>query len=319
MSSRLSTDSIKAEAQRLGFFRCGVARAAKVSDAYANLFLGRLRRREFADMHYMYENVDKRLDPRLLMPDVKSIICVAMSYAPPRQMPQEEYQIAAYAMGKDYHDVMKKRLFQLAEYIKEVAGDVHYRCFVDTAPVLERYWAQQAGIGWIGKSQLLIIPNAGNMFFLGELFIDLELSYDEPMASRCGRCRRCLDACPTHALHENGLRAEACLSYQTIENRGEISAEAASKLGNRIYGCDECTRACPWNRFAKPTEVDELQPNAKLLAMKKADWQSLTEDEYRTLFKGSAVKRAKYAGLMRNIQAAKKGLGGIGEGTDAKP
>lgn len=304
MSLKYLTDSIKAEARSLGFFACGVARAAKVGEEYASLFRRRLARNDYAGMHYMYENVDKRLDPRLLVPGVKSIICVAMNYAPRERMPHEGYQIAAYALGRDYHEVVKARLFKLAEYINKELGGIGYRCFVDTAPVAERYWAQQAGIGWIGKSGLLIIPRAGNMFFLGEVFVDTELCYDEPMESLCGRCTRCLDACPTHALREDGLDCSACLSYQTIENRGAISPEIADRMGNHIYGCDECTCACPWNRFATPTDIDEFRPSDDLLAMQKADWQKLTEDEYRRLFRHSAVKRAKYSGLMRNIRAA---------------
>ena len=201
---------------------------------------------------------------------------------------------------------MRQRMQLLVARLGITGG---YRCFVDTAPVLEQYWAQQSGIGWIGRNQQLIIPHAGSQFFLGEIFLDIPLDYDEPMASRCGTCDRCLQACPTHAIHldddgESTMDACRCLSYQTIENRGPLSDEASRALGNCFYGCDRCQQACPWNHFAQPTDVPEFQPSQELMAMTTADWQQLTEDDYRRLFKGSAVKRAKYAGITRNIAAA---------------
>lgn len=262
-------------------------------------------------MDYMGNHTDMRLDPRLLMPGVKSIVCVALSYAPRRRIPESEYQFAAYAYGNDYHDVVKGKLHLLAQAV----GTEHYRAFCDSAPVLERYWAVQAGLGWTGRNHQLIIPHAGSMFFLGELFLDMELVYDSPMESRCGNCHACIDACPTHALSAHGgsaaadadataFRSELCLSYQTIENRGSIPPKIAEAMGNTIYGCDRCQRACPWNRFSPPATEPLLQPKPELLAMKKDDWRRLTVEDYQRLFKGSAVKRAKYEGLMRNIRAA---------------
>ena len=226
---------------------------------------------------------------------------------------------------------------------------LNYRVFVDTGPVLERYWAVQAGLGWIGRNHQLIIPFAGSMFFLGELFLDFELPYDQPMKSRCGKCHKCIDACPTGALglveerveskeeremaqdnqdsnHKpqtsteghcsNEVRgkvnlkpqtfnAALCLSYQTIENRGELSEDAKEKMGDTFYGCDRCQQACPWNKFAKPNTTPELQPKEELLEMTRDKWKHLTVEDYRRLFKGSAVKRAKYDGLMRNIDNLK--------------
>lgn len=308
MNSRLLTEHIKAEAQRLGFFACGIAKATKVDDDYACHYREQIRLKSFSDMHYMYENADKRLDPQLLVPGVKSIVSVALNYAPRQYLPKDEFQIAAYALGQDYHDIVKKKLFQLAETIEK--ENIHYRCFVDTAPVLERYWAQKAGIGWIGKSQQLIIPHAGSLFFLGEIFLDVELEYDVPATNHCGNCHKCIESCPTQAIVEDEgnsafyhVECSRCLSYQTIENRGAISEEAKSAMGNTIYGCDKCLQACPWNRFSSPTTIEELQPKPQLLAMKKADWLQLSVEQYRLLFKGSAVKRAKYDGLMRNITA----------------
>lgn len=309
MNLRFSSDDIKAEAQRLGFFACGIARADRVDEAYANQFRQCMERHDFADMHYMYEHVEKRLDPRLLMPGVKSIVCVALNYTPAVPLSAEGYQIAAYALGQDYHDVVKRKLWQLAANLGISEG---FRCFVDTAPVLERYWAQQAGIGWIGRNQQQIIPGGGSMFFLGELFLDMELTYDTPMSCRCGNCRRCIEACPTQALTLEGeqgsrLNANRCLSYQTIENRGALTKETKAAMGNCIYGCDRCQQACPWNQKAVANAHPELQPSPLLLQMRREDWAQLTEETYRKLFKGSAVKRAKYSGLMRNIRAVEEG------------
>ena len=317
MHSRLSHD-IKAEAQRLGFFTCGIARADAVDETTARSFREWLAQGNHAEMHYMENHLDKRLDPRLLMDNLKSIVCVALNYAPQQRIPDSEYQIAAYAYGQDYHDIVKQKLHALAAFISQQINSeegkegLHYRAFSDSAPILERYWAVQAGLGWIGRNHLLIIPHVGNMFFLGELFLDIELEYDEPIASRCGHCRQCIDACPTGALTLTSERAmstfnaEKCLSYQTIENRGDIPPSLAEKMGDSIYGCDRCLQACPWNRFAQPTEEPLLQPKEELLEMTKEKWQQLTEEDYQRLFKGSAVKRAKFSGLKRNIQTVGK-------------
>lgn len=307
-------DKIKAEASRLGFFVCGFARAEPVSEAVRRHYLGWLADGRNADMAYLGNNLDKRFDPRLLMPGVKTIVVVAQNYFPARRLPEGEPQIADYALGLDYHDIVKQKLRQLAATV----GIADYRAFVDTAPVLERYWAVRAGLGWIGKNQQLIIPHAGSEFFLGELFVTVELPPDEPLPNRCGTCHRCVDACPTHALNLPATCVEGygditrfdarqCLSYQTIENRGELTVGAKAAMGDTFYGCDRCQRACPWNRFAKPSTEPLLQPREELLAMTRQKWENLTEEDYRRLFKGSAVKRAKYEGLMRNIKACLTG------------
>ena len=258
-------------------------------------------------MQYMENYEDKRLDPRLLMPGVKSIISVALNYTP--ETPVKGF--ANYAIGKDYHDIVKEKLHQLAEFITQQPEDsslltlhssLNYRAFTDSAPVLERYWAMKAGLGFIGKNHQLIIPGMGSQFFLGELFVDIELEPDEPCQQHCGNCRRCIDACPTGALGAS-FNASRCLSYLTIENRGDIPEEAAQKMGETFYGCDRCQQVCPWNAKAKPTDEPLLQPTDELLSMKEEDWQQLSVEQYRRLFKGSAVKRAKYEGLMRNIKA----------------
>lgn len=310
MSESTLRDVLLAEARDLGFFACGFAHAAPVTDAVRAHYTGWLANGGNADMHYLENYLDKRFDPRLLMPGVKTIVVVALNYFPQRRLPEGEPQIADYALGQDYHDIVKGKLRQLAAR----AGITEYRAFVDTAPVLERYWAVQAGLGWIGKSQMLIIPKAGSEFFLGELFITEELPPDKPLPNHCGTCQRCVDACPVHALslpaksvegygEITGFASERCLSYQTIENRGALSEAAKAAMGDMFYGCDRCQRACPWNRFATPTTTPELQPRAELLGMTRQKWDNLSVDDYRRLFKGSAVKRAKYEGLMRNISA----------------
>jgi epoxyqueuosine reductase len=321
MSGNINISAIiKAEAQRLGFSACGVAKAGRVSAQEESHLREWLSKGQHADMGYMANYLDKRIDPRLLMPGLKSIVSVAMNYKPEKTMPAGEPQIAAYALGLDYHEVMKARLHQLAAYIKDAVlpllsnqaqatlpAEFNYRAFVDSGPVLERYWACQAGLGWVGRNLQLIIPRAGSMFFLGELFLDFEMDYDTPMPNRCGNCHRCIDRCPTNALTSTGdFDAARCLSYQTIENHGELSEEARQAMGNCFYGCDLCQTACPWNRFATPTTISELQPKAELLEMTQEKWQQLTVEDYRRLFKGSAVKRAKYDGLMRNIQALRR-------------
>ena len=300
------TAKIKAEARSLGFFTCGIARAEAVDSDTAEGYRRWIADGHHASMQYLADNIEKRLDPRLLMEGVKSIVCVALSYAPAERMPADQYQIACYAYGKDYHDVMKQKLHALAA----ACGISNYRAFCDTAPVLERYWAQRAGLGWIGRNRQLIIPHAGSMFFLGELFLTEELEYDTPARNRCGRCHACIDACPTQALipnesflnsHFSLLNSNKCLSYLTIEHRGPIP-NSSFLIPNSIYGCDRCQDACPWNRFAVPTTEQAFHPSPALMAMTKEAWHNLTIEQYRTLFRGSAVKRAKYEGLMRNIR-----------------
>lgn len=300
----LSAKQIKAEALRLGFSACGVAPAEPVNKTASDAFRQWYAQGMHAGMNYMGNYSDKRLDPRLLMEGTRSIVSVALNYYPVRQLREEQYQFAWYAYGKDYHELMRTKLNALQAYIATRSPQpLQSRVFCDTAPVLERYWAWRAGLGWIGKNTQLIIPHAGSCFFLGELFLDIEMDkYDYPLENRCGNCNRCLDACPTKALEAPfRLNSERCLSYLTIEYRGETLPVEGKKTGNKIYGCDECQKACPWNRFATPCRTPGLQPSDAFMQMEKKDWQTLTEDQYKTLFKGSAVKRAKYSGLMRNI------------------
>lgn len=303
-SERLSR-LVKAEALRLGFDACGVARAEAVDPSAMQRLDRWLAQGCQAGMDYIRRGRDLRADPRQLVEGVKSIVCVALGYYPERTLPPDAPQLSYYAYGRDYHEEMRERLNRLLASLRTLVGPVQGRVFCDTAPILERYWAVQAGLGWIGKNTQLILPRLGSYFFLGELFLDLELAPDVPLPSRCGRCTRCLEACPGQALHLlQGLDARRCLSYLTIEHRGPFPEGIRPPLGNRIYGCDACQQACPWNRFARPHQVEAFRPSEALLAMGVAQWRRLTREEYTLLFRGSAVKRAKYEGLMRNIRAA---------------
>lgn len=307
--SPLSYSELKSAAVRLGFTACGVAPVAPVDKAVGETFHQWLLRGGEAGMNYLKNHVDKRLDPGLLVEGAKSIISVALNYYPSKRLnPDNQYEFAWYAYGHDYHEVMKSRLTLLAETLQEHSDGetLHYRVFCDTAPVLERYWAWRCGLGWIGKNTQLIIPRAGSAFFLGEIILDRTFSaYDMPVKNRCGSCIRCIEACPTRAL-ETPYRLDAarCLSYLTIEFRGEtLPSEAARTMGNCIYGCDRCQQVCPWNRFSKPTEIEEFVPKEEFMNLSREKLRQLSLDEYRTIFRGSAVKRAKYEGLMRNLKA----------------
>lgn len=315
------TAVLKSEAARLGFSACGVAVADHVGEKVSAAFNNWLACGFNADMRYMEGNQEKRMDPRLLLPGAKSVVVVAMNYYPSKLIEKGHPQFAYYAYGKDYHDVMKSRLENLASslgvvdvrYVKE-EDDISQKHLglicCDTVPMLDRYWAWRAGLGFIGKNTSLIIPGKGSYFFLGEIITDRSFtSYDQPLEFHCGRCEQCLHACPTGALGEPyRVDASKCLSYLTIENRGAIPDEYAGKMGDCIYGCDRCQQTCPHNRFAAPTSIEEFEPSEELLSMTADDWKQLTKEEYLRLFRGSAVKRAKYDGFKRNIDAALNGI-----------
>lgn len=300
-----STDiiqAIKAEAQRLGFSACGVARAEAVPDDVMAHYDAWLEGGHHGEMEYLARNRELRADPRVLLPGTKSLIAVAMNYYPEQKQAEEAPQFAYYAYGRDYHKVVKKRLDQLLKYMQTTLElPVTGRSFADSAPILERYWAEKAGLGFRGKNSLLIIPRAGSYFFLGFLLVDIELPADSPMPNLCGRCTRCQTACPTSAFIRPGvLDARRCISYLTIEQRGEIPEDLAPKLGKRLYGCDACQQCCPWNRYARPTTVEDFAPREALLKLSPAELEALSEEEYLALFAGTAVKRAGREGLLRS-------------------
>ncbi|HHV85828.1 MAG TPA: tRNA epoxyqueuosine(34) reductase QueG [Petrimonas sp.] len=298
------SEEIKQYALSLGFDACGICRAEE-SEQEAN-YMRWLSEECHAGMSYLERNVDKRMDPGLLVEGARSIISVALNYFPHRFQHENAPKFAYYAYGEDYHDIVKGKLSRLFDFIKLRFPDVSGRYFSDSAPVLERFWAARAGLGFVGKNTLLIIPGKGSYFFLGELIIDLELDYDSPVSQNCGRCRRCLDACPTGAIEKpHWLNARKCISYQTIEKKGNISPEIIPRLSNNVYGCDICQIVCPWNRYARPHNTPGFNPSDEFLSLDYEGLQEMDEDTYRRIFRKSAVKRAKFAGLKRNATAWK--------------
>lgn len=307
----LSAAHIKAEARRLGFSACGLSPAGAVAHSNARFFRQWSDRGQQADMHYMTRHTDKRLNPRLLVPGCRTIVCVALNYRPAQTIPQGQLQLAWYAYGKDYHNVMRNKLRTLYDTLCQTYARLSGRTFCDTAPLLERYWAEQCGLGWTGRHTQLVAPECGSAFFLGELLLSLPAdSYDSPIPSQCGECRRCIDACPTKAISiQNGLDARRCLSYLTIENRGEIPATYASKLYPYCYGCDRCLKACPHLKASPATTEPDFAPKPELLAMTWRNWMELDEPHYQQLFSQSAVERAGFQGLKRNLEAIARNHG----------
>ncbi len=302
------THLIRAEATRLGFSFTGFARARPL-DAEARLLEQWLHRGYHGDMHYMENHFEKRIDPTKLVPGARSVIVLMHNYFPKeKQADPDAPRVARYAYGEDYHFVLKRKLKDLLRFIQENIGEVDARCFVDSAPVLERDWAKHAGVGWTGKNTLLINPRAGSYFFLAEIILDLELSPDSPMKDYCGTCTRCIDACPTDAISPEGylMDGSKCISYLTIELKNTIPEHFAGKMENWMFGCDICQEVCPWNRFSRPHTEPAFEPHPDLINMKKSEWEEITEEVFKKVFKKSAVKRTKYAGLKRNINFLKR-------------
>ena len=293
---------IKNEAKRLGFLNCGIAKAAFLETEAPRLEAW-LNNGYQGSMAYMENHFDKRLDPRLLVDDAKSIVSLSFNYYPSQFQNSESYKISKYAYGQDYHHVIKSKLRELLASIQDEIGAVNGRCFVDSAPVLERAWAERAGLGWNGKHSLLIEKQKGSFFFLAELIIDLELEYDTPTKTdHCGECTRCIDACPTEAiLPNNVIDSDKCISHLTIELKDSIPNQFKNDMENWMFGCDICQDVCPWNRFSKPHNEPLFAPKEALLNFNKKDWEEITEETFGKIFQKSAVKRTKYSGLKRNI------------------
>ena len=308
---RKNSAFIKETAVHLGFSHCGLAQAAPVDEEFMAYYEDWLRRGHQGEMHYLEQHLTLRRDPRLLLPGARTVISLAMSYNPGTSATQKG--IAWYAQGRDYHEVVKERLRALVTLIDDspstIAGE-NYRLCVDTAPVMEKYWAWRCGLGWIGRHTQLVVPREGSAFFLAEILTThVADAYDTPLTptplyAGCKGCRRCLEACPTGAISDRGMDARCCLSYLTIEHRGELPRSARPYLRECFYGCDRCLRACPHLSRAEATPVSDFTPSARLLAMQPQDWAHLSPEDYRALFRGSAVKRAKYEGLTRNIAAS---------------
>ncbi len=298
------SELIRQEAHRLGFEFVGFARAEQLEEEARQLEKW-LEQGAHGRMAYMENYFDLRIDPTKLVPGAKTVICLTFNYFnPDKQEDPEAPKIASYAYGEDYHHVVKDKLKALLAFMQAEIGDIDGRCFVDSAPVMEREWARRAGLGWNGRNTLTIHPKRGSFFFLAEIICDLPLVYDNPMRDHCGTCRRCIDACPTEAISPEGyfLDASKCISYLTIELRDNIPGEFKEQMDGWMFGCDVCQDVCPWNRFSERHTEPALEPHSDLLSLSRRDWQELTEDTFSRIFKKSAVKRVKFEGLKRNLR-----------------
>ncbi len=296
------TNFIKATARQLGFSFCGISNARFLEEEAPKLEAW-LKKDYHGSMSYMENFFDKRLDPALLVPGAKSVVSLLYNYFPAKELPETGFNVARYAYGEDYHFVVKDKLRIFMDEIRRAIGDVGGRVFVDSAPVMERAWAKESGLGWVGKNSLLLNREAGSFFFLAELIIDLELTADGPVKDYCGTCTACMDACPTDAIPEpyvvDGSR---CISYFTIELKDEIPSEVNGKFGNWIFGCDICQEVCPWNRFAAPHNEPRFNLSDEVSALTKSDWREMTEEVFQKLFRHSPLKRTKFEGIKRNVR-----------------
>jgi epoxyqueuosine reductase len=297
------TQWVKATAARLGFDFCGIAEAVRL-DEDARRLEQWLAQDMHGTMHYMENHFDLRIDPTRLVPGARSVITLLKNYYPAEQQPTELPQVAKYAYGQDYHEVIRQQLNQFLAELRQQVGEVQGRGFVDSAPVLERSWAQRAGLGWVGKNGNLIHPKAGSFFFIATLITDLPLLYDAPMAKDyCGTCTRCIDQCPTEAiLPDKVVDGSRCISYFTIELKEMlIPDEMRGRFDNWLFGCDVCQDVCPWNRFSRPHQEPAFAPLPQLLNFTTGDWEELTEASFKQIFARSPLKRSKYAGIRRNL------------------
>lgn len=296
---------IKTEAKRLGFLSCGISKAQFLEEEAPRLEKW-LKANKHGEMKYMENHFDKRLDPTKLVEGSKSVISLLLNYFPSEQQNPDTYKISKYAYGTDYHFVIKDKLKSLLHFIQGEIGEVHGRAFVDSAPVLDKAWAARSGLGWIGKHSNLLTQQVGSFYFIAELIVDLDLEYDAPTTDHCGTCTACIDACPTEAIVEPYVvDGSKCISYFTIELKDQIPTEFKGKMDDWMFGCDVCQDVCPWNRFSKPHKEPLFDPDPQLLSMTKKDWEEITEDVFRKLFKKSPVKRTKYSGLQRNVKFLK--------------
>ncbi|PKB42109.1 epoxyqueuosine reductase [Cellulophaga sp. RHA19] len=296
-----ATTLIKEEAKRLGFISCGVSKAEFLEEEAPRLESW-LNKNMNGQMSYMENHFDKRLDPTKLVDGSKSVISLLLNYYPEATQNDDALKISKYAYGQDYHHVIKSKLRALQEFITDNIGEVEGRAFVDSAPVLDKAWAAKSGLGWIGKNSNLITQRVGSFYFIAELIVDIELAYDSAVTDHCGTCTACIDACPTQAIVDPYVvDGSKCISYFTIELKNEIPAEVRGKFDDWIFGCDVCQDVCPWNKFSKPHNEPLFNPHPDLLSMTKKDWEEITEDVFRKVFKKSAVKRTKFSGLQRNI------------------
>ena len=300
------TEIIKQEAKRLGFDYCGISKAAFLEEEAPRLEKW-LNKNMHGEMHYMENHFDKRLDPRRLVEGAKSVVSLLLNYFPEQQQAGNDApRISKYAYGNDYHTVIKEKCKEFIHTLKEKIGDVDGRCFVDSAPVLDKAWAKKSGLGWVGKNSNLITKESGSFFFIAELIIDVELEYDGELKDYCGTCTRCIDACPTDAITQPYVvDGSKCISYFTIELKENIPSEYKGKFNNWAFGCDICQDVCPWNRFSQPHKEPLFDNDKGVLNWGKNEWEEITEEVFATVFNNSPLKRPKYKGLKRNIDFLK--------------
>ncbi len=303
MNKATYTNLIKKKAQELGFQSCGISKADFLEEEAPRLENWLLQNRH-GEMAYMENHFDKRLDPRKLVNDAKSVVSMTLNYFPEKELDFGKYKVSKYAYGKDYHNVIKKKLKKFLHFIQEEIGEVGGRAFVDSAPVLDKTWAQKGGLGWIGKNSNLITKKVGSFYFICELIIDLELEYDNPYTKDfCGKCTKCIDACPTDAIiAPYQVDGSKCISYYTIELKNAIPSDVQGKFENWIFGCDICQDICPWNRFTTSHQEESFYPKQKFQGLTMKDWEEITQDTFDEVFQGSPIRRTKLEGIQRNIK-----------------
>ena len=300
------TKLVKEVSKQVGFDYCGISKAEFLKEE-ASRVESWLKNKHHGKMDYMARHLEKRLDPSRLVEGAKSVISLLFNYYPEEFLPEKDnFKIAKYAYGRDYHLVINKKLKEFLTELTNRIGGIHGRAFVDSAPVLERQLAAKSGLGWIGKNTLLINKAQGSYFFIAELITDLDLIPDGPIGDFCGTCTRCMDACPTQALTPYQMDASKCISYLTIELKDQIPEEFTGKMNDWIFGCDICQDVCPWNRFSKPNQEPQFVPNSELFNFNKQSWEEMTVETFHVLFQKSPLTRTKFNGLKKNISFAGK-------------
>lgn len=304
MNTHNHTAIVKEIATQCGFDYCGIAKAVPLDDD-ARRLENWLAKGMNGSMQYMENYFDLRVNPLKLVPGAQSVITLLLNYFPSKSFRPGTPKISRYAWGNDYHEVIRTKLKRFLQEMKTKIGEVNGRGFVDSAPVLERTWAQRSGLGWIGKNGNLIKKGSGSFFFIATLIVDIKLEYDDPVAKDyCGSCRKCIDACPTDAIQENRvIDGSKCISYFTIELKDMlIPGEMKGKFNNWMFGCDICQEVCPWNRFSTATHETAFEPIPEILNFDTREWEALTEESFKKIFRNSALKRAKFNGIKRNLK-----------------
>jgi len=303
VNSTVHTQLIKQEAYRLGFGYCGISPAEKLDEDARRLETW-LHKGMHGKMKYMENFFDLRIDPAKLVPNARSVISFLYNYYNDgTPLDKEPPKISKYALGTDYHFVLKEKLYALLEFIREKIGRVDGRVFVDSGPVLERAWAAKSGLGWVGKNGNLINKQSGSFYFLAEMILDIELDYDSPVNDYCGTCTACIEACPTDAiLPEKIVDGSKCISYFTIELKEEIPNDVKGKFEGWMFGCDICQDVCPWNRFSKPTDEIEFTPLPEILDLSTKEWEMMTEEKFKKIFNHSPLSRSRFKGIQRNLK-----------------